>query len=68
MSETLRPDTSHFLGRFFAAPNQLRQDSKPEIRTWAERLTGTEPLPTVLPCWRAGKVVDWYGLATRPSA
>ena len=21
------------------------------------------PLPTVLPCWRAGQIVDWYGLA-----
>ncbi len=63
MSDPLRPEIQAFLGRFFAAPNQLRQDSKPEIRIWAERLTRAESIPTVLPCWREGKVVDWYGLA-----
>ncbi len=63
MSDTLQPEVANFLARFFSAPNQLRQDSKPEMRIWIERLAGSEMLPTVLPCWRTGKIVDWYGLA-----
>lgn len=63
MSDTQRPEVKAFLERFFTPPNQLRQDSKPEIRIWVERITRAESLPSVLPCWRTGKEVDWYGLA-----
>jgi hypothetical protein len=64
MSDTPRPEVASFLARFFSPPNQLHHDSKPEMRIWIERLAGSsEMLPTVLPCWRTGKIVDWYGLA-----
>jgi hypothetical protein len=63
MNAAIRPDILDFLARFFSPPNQLRHDSKPEIPTWLARLSRPDPLPTVLPCWRTGKVVDWYGLA-----
>lgn len=33
------------------------------FRPWVERLTKADPKPTVLPCVREGKVVDWFGIA-----
>src|SRR5262249_39125638 len=63
MSAAGRPGVSAFLDRFFTKPNQLTPASKPELPHWVARLGGPEPLPSVLPCWRGGKVVDWYGLA-----
>jgi hypothetical protein len=52
-----------FLKRFFAPPNRLTIASKPELAHWVARLSGPEPKATVLPCWRDGAIVDWYGLA-----
>ena len=52
-----------FLARFFASPNRLRVESKPELAHWIERVTREEPLQSVLPCWRADGSIDWYGLA-----
>src|SRR5216117_2362291 len=63
MSATVRPEIRTFLDRFFAKPNQFKLEAKPEVAQWVARLTGPEPLATVLPCWREGKVVDWYGFA-----
>lgn len=60
---TLRPDPAAFLRTFFSAPNRLRIESKPEILSWADRLRGSDPLVSVLPCWREDGAVDWYGLA-----
>ena len=57
------PEVRAFLDAFFSAPNQLKPESKPELPHWIGRLNGPEPLATVLPCWRGGKVVDWYGVA-----
>jgi hypothetical protein len=58
-----RADVQAFLAAFFSTPNQLKPESKPEIPHWIARLNGAAPLPTVLPCWREGNVVDWYGIA-----
>jgi hypothetical protein len=63
MSTPVRTEIQAFLDRFFAAPNLLKPDSKPEIQRWVDRLTLPEALPTVLPCWREGRIVDWYALA-----
>jgi hypothetical protein len=64
MSDNMtRPEVRAFLERFFSKPNRLKVDSKPQLPSWVGRLTGATPLPTVLPCWREGDVVDWYGLA-----
>jgi len=52
-----------FLARFFASPNRLRAESKPELAHWIERVEREDPLPSVLPCWRADGTIDWYGLA-----
>jgi hypothetical protein len=57
------PTVEAFLGRFFTDPNRLRQESKPEIGIWVERIRRSDPQPTVLPCFRGGSTVDWYGLA-----
>lgn len=57
------PAVEDFLGRFFADPNRLRQESRPGIDAWVERLRRDDPRPTVLPCFRGGTTVDWYGLA-----
>jgi hypothetical protein len=57
------PAVEAFLGRFFTDPNRLRQESKPEIGIWVERIRCGDPQPTVLPCFRGGTTVDWYGLA-----
>jgi hypothetical protein len=62
LSETT-PAVDGFLSQFFADPNRLRQDSKAEIAFWIERIRREEPHPTVLPCFRGGTTVDWYGLA-----
>jgi hypothetical protein len=52
-----------FIRRFFNEPNRIHQESKPEIGIWVERIRGDDPQPTVLPCFRGGNIVDWYGLA-----
>src|SRR5262245_6874427 len=63
MSAAVRPEVQRFLDSFFAKPNQLKPGSKPELLHWVARLQGPEPLSAVLPFWREGKVVDWYGIA-----
>jgi hypothetical protein len=62
MSTAARLAADEFLKTFFAPPNRLAQTSKPEIPSWAERVRGPAPQPTVLPCWRTDGV-DWYGIA-----
>lgn len=56
-------DLGGFLARFFGPPNQINEGKDPRLTPWIDRLRGTEPLPSVLPCFRGGQVVDWYGLA-----
>ncbi len=63
MSDAPLPEVRAFLGSFFASPNKLKPDSKPELAHWVGRLNGSSPQTTVLPCWRQGSDVDWYGLA-----
>jgi hypothetical protein len=58
-----RPEVELFLERFFSPPNRLRRDSDPRLTPWIDRLQGESPAATVLPCWRGGQAVDWYGLA-----
>lgn len=54
---------SDFLARFFAPPNQINEGKDPRLTPWIDRLRRTEPLPSVLPCFRGGQIVDWYGVA-----
>ncbi|MBW4558081.1 MAG: hypothetical protein KME59_19535 [Trichormus sp. ATA11-4-KO1] len=69
MSNSSNTDVRRFLEQFFGAGNQLDlgkiergEGNHAKIRPWVERLTQTEPQPTVLPRWREGGV-DWYGIA-----
>ena len=59
-----------FLEQFFGESNKFdlgrierNEGNQGKIHPWVERLTQTDPAPTVLPCWRATGVVDWYGIA-----
>ncbi len=56
-------DTGGFLSRFFGPPNQINEEKDPRLTPWIDRLRRAEPLPSVLPCFRGGQVVDWYGVA-----
>lgn len=56
-------DVGGFLARFFVPPNQINEGKDPRLTPWIDRLRRAEPLPSVLPCFRGGQVVDWYGLA-----
>jgi hypothetical protein len=56
-------DVGGFLARFFAPPNQINEGKDPRLTPWIDRLRRAEPLPSVLPCFRGGQVVDWYGVA-----
>ncbi|QDV37410.1 protein DpdD [Tautonia plasticadhaerens] len=63
MSSPSLPEIDAFLDRFFSEPNRLTIDRDLRIRPWVERIRQGDPLPSVLPCWREGRMVDWYGLA-----
>ncbi len=66
----MQVDVRHFLEQFFGTGNKFDlekiergEGQQAKIRPWVERLTQTEPLPTILPCWRDRDIVDWYGIA-----
>ena len=64
MTPTGHPrDVAGFLGRFFGPPNQINEGKDPRLTPWIDRLRRSEPLSSVLPCFRGGQIVDWYGVA-----
>jgi hypothetical protein len=63
MSDGPRPEVVVFLNAFFSPPNQLTLTKDPRVQPWIDRVMTSDPQPSVLPCWRGGQVVDWYGLA-----
>ena len=63
MSDGPRPEVVLFLNTFFFPPNQLTITKDPRVQPWIDRIMASDPQPTVLPCWRGGQIVDWYGLA-----
>src|SRR4051794_4788388 len=68
MSNPFREDVSQFLQAFLAPPNRLTLEGDQRLGLWVELLRGSEPRATILPCWRGGKTVDWYGIATKEPA
>jgi hypothetical protein len=66
---TVSPRVRTLLEAFFGPGNRFQlvdieggKLNTARLQPWVARLTGPEPLPTVLPCWR-GKEVDWYAIA-----
>ncbi|WP_224240923.1 protein DpdD [Hyalangium gracile] len=64
-------DIPSFLQRFFGAGNDFslgeieKGGNTPagKLRPWVERLRTHSPQRTVLPYWRKGQKIDWYGMA-----